>query len=116
MPDVIIKDMEMPESCRGCVMYDTMSCRILRRVVYRHAAITKDRPEDCPLRPAPEVVRCQECIHRPKRLEEYEDGDGFGLEFPDERCPCHCEDGWYSWMPPDDWFCANGERKKEGTP
>ena len=70
--------------------------------------------DDLPAADVVAVVRCRECIHRPKRLEGYEDGDGFGLEFPDERCPCHCEDGWYSWMPPDDWFCANGERKDRG--
>lgn len=51
---VILEGMELPVCCRGCVMYDTMSCRWLRRDVYRHAAITKDRPEDCPLRPIPE--------------------------------------------------------------
>ena len=21
------------------------------------------------------------------------------------------KEGWYSWYPEDDWFCANGERK-----
>ena len=53
---VILEGMELPVCCRGCVMYDTMSCRILRRDVYRHAAITKDRPEDCPLRPMQEWI------------------------------------------------------------
>ena len=56
------------------------------------------------------VVRCKNCKHRPTIREPYE--NGFDLDFPDERCPCHVEDGWYSWMPDDDWFCANGERKE----
>lgn len=51
------------------------------------------------------VVRCKDCIHRPTG-EEMED-----LEFPDNRCPCRCEDYWYSWKPSDDWFCPYGERK-----
>lgn len=51
------------------------------------------------------VVRCKDCKHRPTG-DEMED-----LEFPDNRCPCRCEDYWYSWKPSDDWFCPYGERK-----
>lgn len=59
------------------------------------------------------VVRCKDCKHRPKRLEEGE-GEGFNLEFPDDtfKCPCRCDDGWYNWMPDDNWFCGDGERKE----
>lgn len=54
----------------------------------------------------PEVTRCKDCKHRPK-LDE--DGE---LDFPPTyRCPCYCDDCYYSWMPKDDWFCGNGERK-----
>ena len=54
-----------------------------------------------------EVVRCKDCKHRP-------DGTGANhdLEFPDDRCPCQCEDYWYSWKPDDNWFCGNGERRE----
>lgn len=52
-----------------------------------------------------EVVRCKDCKHRPTG-EERDD-----LEFPDDKCPCKCEDYWYSWKPSDNWFCGNGERK-----
>lgn len=55
------------------------------------------------------VVRCKDCKHRPIKPNDYE--NGFDLEFPDGKCPCQCDDGWYSWYPPDDWFCADGERK-----
>lgn len=51
------------------------------------------------------IVRCKDCKHRPMG----EDRDD--LEFPDDKCPCKCEDYWYSWKPSDDWFCGNGERK-----
>ncbi len=57
-----------------------------------------------------EVVRCRECVHRPKDPDGV--GWGFSLEFPDGMCPCRCEDGWYSWYPDDNWFCANGKRKE----
>ena len=58
------------------------------------------------------VVRCKDCKYRPTDT----GGHGYGqdLEFAnDYKCPCKCEDGWYSWMPEDDWFCANGERSEE---
>lgn len=59
-----------------------------------------------------EVVRCKECKHRPSDPK----GNNYGqdLVFPcgDYKCPCRCDDSWYSWMPKDDWFCANGERSE----
>ena len=58
-----------------------------------------------------ELIRCKDCKHRPTINGEYE--NGFSLEFPTSRCPCQCDDGWYNWMPDDDWYCANGERKDE---
>lgn len=59
------------------------------------------------------VVRCKDCKYRPT----YTGGKNYGqdLVFPDKYCPCPCmcDDPWYSWMPQDDWFCANGERSEE---
>ena len=52
-----------------------------------------------------ELVRCKDCKHRPTGTNRDD------LEFPDDKCPCQCEDYWYSWKPSDDWFCGNGERK-----
>ena len=54
-----------------------------------------------------EIIRCEDCKHRPTFDEDEE------LHFPTYKCPCQCEDSYYSWMPKDDWFCGNGERKKE---
>lgn len=54
---------------------------------------------------AVEVVRCKDCKHRPTGSNRDD------LEFPDEKCPCQCEDYWYSWKPTDEWYCGNGERK-----
>lgn len=58
------------------------------------------------------VIRCRDCKHRPVKPEDYV--DGFDLEFPDSICPCQCDgDQYYSWYPPDDWFCPRGEEKPE---
>lgn len=59
---------------------------------------------------AVEVVRCKDCKHRP--IDTGGHNYGQDMEFPDEVCPCLVGDNWYSWMPKDDWFCANGERKE----
>jgi DNA-directed RNA polymerase subunit RPC12/RpoP len=57
-----------------------------------------------------EVVRCKNCKHRPSGS-----GANHDVEFPDEICPCQCEDYWYSWIPRDNFFCAWGEKKEDET-
>ena len=58
-----------------------------------------------------ELVRCKDCKHKP--IDTVGKGYGEDLSFDDDyKCPCKCEDPFYSWMPEDDWFCANGERSK----
>jgi hypothetical protein len=53
-----------------------------------------------------EVVRCKDCKHRPQKDPSgFVDGDG--------RCPCICDDYFYSWYPDDNWFCADGEMMEE---
>ena len=54
-----------------------------------------------------ELVRCGECKYRP-HLDKKEEFPVFPIQ---GRCPCECEDYYYSWIPNDDWFCADGERK-----
>lgn len=61
--------------------------------------------QEMPTVEAVPVVRCKDCKHRPTGTNRDD------LEFPDDKCPCQCEDYWYSWKPSDDWFCGNGERK-----
>ena len=57
-----------------------------------------------------ELIRCKDCKYRPKQTEPGK--AGFTLEFPYEyKCPCECDDGYYSWYPDDNWFCAYGEPK-----
>lgn len=64
--------------------------------------------------PSIEIIRCKECKHRPIK-EDAEGADyGFNISAPngDEHCPCLVEDGWYSWMPNDNFYCGFGERKE----
>lgn len=56
-----------------------------------------------------ELVTCKDCMHRPIK----KDGYIMPPEDDDEKCPCLCEDPFYSWIPRDDFFCANWERKEE---
>lgn len=54
-----------------------------------------------------EIILCKDCKHRPTR-----NGDGW-IDFPTERCPCqNADDFYYSWMPDDNWFCGNAERRE----
>lgn len=56
----------------------------------------------------PEIIRCKDCKHRP--IDTGKDNNPEDFECSDDICPCVCADYFYSWMPDDDWFCANGER------
>lgn len=62
-----------------------------------------------------DIVSCKECKHRP--IKEDIDGEDYGFNIikpnRSERCPCLVEDGWYSWMPKDDFYCGFGEREDE---
>ena len=65
--------------------------------------------------PSINIVFCKECKHRPVK----EDADGVDWGFNiiasegSNRCPCLVDDGWYSWMPKDNFFCGYGEREGE---
>ena len=64
--------------------------------------------------PSIDIVRCKECKHRP--IKEDADGENYGFNLiepndGDGRCPCLVDDGWYSWMPKDDFYCGYGERR-----
>lgn len=60
------------------------------------------------------VVRCKDCIHKPYVVDVFHAsyGDIPVLE-SNGKCPCiNADDYFYSHMPDDDWFCANGERRE----
>lgn len=81
-------------------------------VGHKSASDVYDVVDSMPTVDAVEVVRCKDCKHKPTGS-----GVNHDIEFPEQdyRCPCSCEDDWYSWMPDDDWFCANGERREDET-
>ena len=62
-----------------------------------------------------DLVYCKDCIYRPLKEDPDDEPCRFNLIAPAAggRCPCLIEDGWYSWMPPDDFYCAYGKRTKE---
>ena len=63
----------------------------------------------------PEIIHCRDCKHRPKATRADEKVFyGFSVEFPDEKCPCQCGDGWYNWYPEDDFYCGYAERAEDG--
>lgn len=72
-----------------------------------------DKIESIPAADVRPVVTCSECIYAPSG-----DGQGFDLEWPHDEwpeynpCPWKCEDGWYSYKPRPDFFCANGKREE----
>ena len=62
-----------------------------------------------------DLVRCGECKHKPIKEDVNGENYGFNLIEPtegDKRCPCLVSDGWYSWMPDDNFYCKFGERKE----
>lgn len=53
------------------------------------------------------LIRCKDCKHYGKGSNE----NRYAIVWPDDVCPCQCGDSYYNWLPPEDWYCANGERK-----
>lgn len=75
----------------------------------------------------PRIIRCKDCKHRPAFRDD-EDGNryvegpryqetlknGLTVTLEDTGCPCvNGLDSYFSYIPKDDWFCANGERRQE---
>lgn len=67
---------------------------------------------------AVEVVRCKDCINRPFKIRNDRESNGFNLDARMKNnfeyyCPFMCEDGWYSIMPEDDFYCKNGQWRRD---
>ena len=51
-----------------------------------------------------EIVRCKDCKHKVDTVDDYD---------YESKCPCYCSgDPFYSWVPDDDWFCADGKKRE----
>jgi hypothetical protein len=84
---------------------------MIARIEYGGATYDGDAAHVC-LKPTfiQPLVRCRDCKYRP-----HWDEKTSSAVFPiPDRCPCECDDYFYSWIPNDDWFCAEGERRSDG--
>lgn len=73
-----------------------------------------DKLRALPTVDAVEVVRCKDCKHRPRVVDVYHASYGDVPVLESDKCPLvNADDYFYSRMPDDDWFCANGERRTE---
>ena len=108
MDDYIKRSDAIKTVCGDCEYYSTNDCEDCRL----------DRLTKIPAADVRPVVYCRDCIHRPYSTEPGKTS-GFAVEAPDRECKCPCfnpDDGYYSWIPADDFFCADGERREGGTP
>lgn len=104
---IAIPNMEKPKSCKECMN----NCINIPLECYSE----DDTMPDCTLI---EIVTCGECKHKPIKYDPEGDDFGFNLVSPngyDNLCPClNTDDGFYSYMPDDNFFCAFGERRADG--
>lgn len=111
---IYIANMRKPNDCIFCNMYNGEWYDEELGIEF-DCMVKNDQADPCPLIEI-DIVRCGECKHRPIK-EDINNADyGFNLIGPndgDELCPCLVEDGWYSWMPQDNFFCAYGERRTD---
>ena len=91
-------EMEMPKNCIDCpACNEYLMCAIPCNGRGFGENDVKDfsqsRPEWCPMKEQPQIVRCKDCKHHGKDT----CSAGAGIAFP----------------PPDDWFCADGEKRTD---
>lgn len=71
------------------------------------------RLKEQPTVDAVEVVRCKDCVYKPYVVDVFHASYGDVPVLESDKCPCvNKDDYFYSHMPDDDWFCANGERRE----
>lgn len=79
MPDILIRGMEMPESCFDCPIFDNFCqerCGVTGTLVYGEIDPQREKLPDCPLRPAKSVsgkvrVRNETVSYMPKEVIEH---------------------------------------------
>ena len=116
---VYIPNMEKPKNCFQCSFNDGIYCALIDNdtdafISEDPTKVSTKRLDNCPLI---EIVRCGECKHKPIKHDPEGDDFGFNLVSPngyDNLCPClNTDDGFYSYMPDDNFFCAYGERRND---
>lgn len=66
-------------------------------------------PNAVPIMRREEIVRCKDCIHRPY----YDDYGIVHRPLKDNTCFAFSEDPDYRFVPKDNFFCGDGERREE---
>ena len=118
MSDYISREAVLMQLCNRHCATDPAEC--LFKITHNGdpGCFTADDILKIPAADVRPVVYCKDCIHRPYSTEPGKTS-GFAVEAPDRECKCPCfnpDDGYYSWIPADDFFCADGERREGGTP
>lgn len=92
MPDVIVKNMDMPEGCFfdhkpwHCPFYDALICTQLNTYA---ASRSSTRLPNCPLRPAPDIVDIQDGnAFIDAVIESYEKQKWISVEERMKNCCC----------------------------
>ena len=80
---------------KNCATDGTMMASLINELVIKRLPSTQS-----------EIILCKDCKHKPSGNAAEHD-----ITFPDDKCPCQCEDYWYSWIPSDDWYCGFAERR-----
>ena len=92
----------MPNSCRN----------ILKKLVYKGALTEQEYEKILRNLHTGDIVYCKDCKHRPELADPEAERFGYNVRESDGVCPCtNADDRYYSWMPEDNWFCGDGERK-----
>ena len=55
------------------------------------------------------AVRCKDCKHRPLEKDDPNFWEWYGKDW---KCPWFCDDTYYMGVPPENFFCAHGERSE----
>ena len=115
---VYIPNMSKPKDCYLCEFTNGYECWSNGEPWFdvKEAYAKRTLSPNCPLI---EIVTCGECKHKPIKYDPEGDEFGFNLVSPngyDNLCPClNTDDGFYSYMPDDNFFCAYGERRSDET-
>ena len=98
-----------------------MGVYINKAELLKELSVIQDRPVRSAMQiikilPTIDLVRCKDCKHRPIKDDPDRANYGFNIIEPtdgDDICPCLVDDGWYSWMPEDNFYCGRGERRAD---
>lgn len=101
--DALIKRLKTAEE-----VTETFFGSVEPKIVEIHKSLTDEMIAQVEKEPG--IVRCRDCKHRPLEKDDPNFWEWFGK---DCKCPWFCADTFYMCVPPEDFFCAYGERKDD---